>query len=118
MAAALAVIGTGHAPDLDPTATPTPSLTATSARTPDSALGVDSSPTLRRVRRLLGLDHSLTGLARALSLIAAVFVIALPITLLGVSGASLISHCPPDTDDHDAWHPTPAVVAVVDGPVR
>jgi hypothetical protein len=64
--------------------------------------GVDLSPTLRRVRRLLRLDRALTGRARALSLTAAVFMIALPITLIGVSGASLISHCPPDTDDHDA----------------
>lgn len=163
VAAALAVIGTGHAPDLDPTAAPTPALgvmragavvgstgagmaaaraetaargaqrpgharPADNAHTPDrarptdnaqgsdNALSAGASPTLRRVRRLLGLDHTLTGRARALSLTAAVFVIALPITLLGVSGASLMSHCPPDTDDHDAWHPNPAVVAVMDTP--
>jgi len=106
VAAALAVIGTGHAPDRDPIAEPPGTVT------PDSALGVDSSPTLRRVRRLLRLDRALTGRARALSLTAAVFVIALPITLLGVSGASLISHCPPDTDDHDARRPSTSVTVV------
>ena len=122
VAAALAVIGTGHAPDLDPAAVPAlaptqapaPTPTAGGERTPDSALGADSSPTLRRVRRLLRLDRGLTGRARALSLTVAVFAIALPITLLGVSGASLIRHCPPDTTDHDAWHPSPAVTTVVD----
>ncbi|GAA2029431.1 hypothetical protein GCM10009839_31230 [Catenulispora yoronensis] len=187
VAAALAVIGTGHAPDLDPTATPMPMLLP--ALTPDrgtagpdgaagevrtgsgaagregatgatgskgaaggagskgpagaaarvgaagskgaagtaakaapvpspntaftadpSTLSIDSSPTLRRVRRLLRLDRALTGRARALSLTAAVFMIALPITLIGVSGASLITHCPPDTEDHDAG---PAAVTAV-----
>ncbi|NUP52626.1 MAG: M56 family metallopeptidase [Catenulispora sp.] len=179
VAAALAVIGTGHAPDLDPTAAPMPVLAAAgvAARrgssgsssdsrlnaasnsgsvgrastdssgvakasdgetpapasqnpgggqpsspipapkstlgidSPPSILGADSSPTLRRVRRLLRLDRALTGRARALSLVAAVFMIALPITLLGVSGASLISHCPPDTEDHDARSPNPVVTA-------
>lgn len=168
VAAALAVIGTGHAPDLDPTAAPMPVLAAAGAvagrgtsggsntilnakgssaslgrpstdssgapkasnsepqapvsQAPEgpppgpippstSILGVDSSPTLRRVRRLLRLDLRLTGRARALSLIAAVFMIALPITLIGVSGASLISQCPPDTEDHDARSPIPAVTA-------
>lgn len=108
VAAALAVIGTGHAPDLDPTAAPTPVLagaTTTNPVTPDSALGVDSSPTVRRVRRLLRLDRNLTGRARVVSLAAAALLIALPITLIGVSGATLISHCPPDTDDHDALRP-------------
>ncbi|NUR63562.1 MAG: M56 family metallopeptidase, partial [Catenulispora sp.] len=155
VATALAVIGTGHAPDLDPTATPMPVLASAGAvsragskgrsgtvagsefsgaerdsasagtafehdvdasggssgasgGTPlavANAAGVDSSPTLRRIRRLLRLDRALTGRARALSLTAAVFMIALPISLIGVSGASLISHCPPDTDDHDARNP-------------
>lgn len=152
VATALAVIGTGHAPDLDPVAVPMPALASagalsgagsrrgsgavsgavsrpeskasgsvfeddthtsgSSSRAPSvtpltsaNGVGFDSSPTLRRVRRLLRLDLALTGRARALSLTAAVFIIALPITLIGVSGASLISHCPPDTDDHDAGVP-------------
>ncbi|GAA1969891.1 M56 family metallopeptidase [Catenulispora subtropica] len=116
VAAALAVIGTSHSPELDPTPAPAlpPALTSPGGPAPDSALGMDSSPTLRRIRRLLRLDQTLTGRARALSLTVAVFAIALPITLLGVSGASLISHCPPDTDEHDARHPGQAVTTVVD----
>lgn len=96
MAAALAVIGTAHA-----------ERTA-HGPVPETALAIDSSPTLRRIRRLLRLDHALTRRGHALVVAATTAAAVLPVALLAVSGATLFRPCPPDADGGAA----PASVAV------
>ncbi|MEY9932020.1 Zn-dependent protease with chaperone function [Catenulispora sp. GP43] len=110
VAAALAVIGTAHhpmdhaghtdhadhAPGYDPV--------------PETALAIDSSPTLRRIRRLLRLDRTLTRRGHALVIAATTAATVLPVALLAVSGAAILRPCPPDSDG--GW--APAVVVSVD----
>lgn len=100
VAAALAVIGTAQTTERAPMYDPVP----------ETALAIDSSPTLRRVRRLLRLDHSLTRRGHALVVAATTAATVLPAVLLAVSGATLFHPCPPDGDD--SVSPPTAVVAV------
>ena len=101
VAAALAVIGTAQttnpAPHYDPV--------------PETALAIDSSPTLRRIRRLLHLHHPLTRRSHALIIATTTAATVLPVALLAVSGATLFRPCPPDSDS--GWSRT--VVVSVDG---
>lgn len=90
VAAALAVIGASAAPD---------SLME-HGPVPEAALAIDSSPTLRRIRRLLGLEHTLTRRTRALVIAATTVAVVLPLALLTMSGATTVfKPCPPDTDE-------------------
>jgi len=101
VAAALAVIGTSHVPDPDETGSPVP----------ETALAIDSSPTLRRIRRLLGLDLSLTRRGHALTVTAITAATNLPLALLGVTGATTVFRpCPRSGDS--GWPQT--VVMSVD----
>jgi Zn-dependent protease with chaperone function len=100
VAAALAVIGTAHAEERPPEYNPVP----------ETALAIDSSPTLRRIRRLLRLDDTLTRRGHALVVAATTAATVLPVVLLALSGASLFRPCPPDNDG-GAW-PTSVVVSV------
>jgi Zn-dependent protease with chaperone function len=82
VAAALAVIGTGHVPG--------------------AALGIagrDLPPAVARVARLVGADRQLRGRARFLSLVAAMAMVLLPLALAGLSLFTLMGNCPPDTDE-------------------
>lgn len=89
VAAALAVIGTAHTPDrMPPDHNPVP----------ETALAIDSSPTLRRIRRLLGLSNPLTRRTHALVIAATTAATVLPLVLLAVTGATVFRPCPPDTD--------------------
>ncbi|MEY9893994.1 Zn-dependent protease with chaperone function [Catenulispora sp. MAP5-51] len=99
VAAALAVIGSAHPADRAPGYDPVP----------ETALAIDSSPTLRRIRRLLRLDHTLTRRGQALVIAATTAATVLPVALLLVSGATMLRACPPDSDG--GWAP-PAVVSV------
>lgn len=100
VAAALAVIGTAHAENTPPEYNPVP----------ETALAIDSSPTLRRIRRLLRLDQTLTRRTHALVIAATTAATVLPVALLALSGATLFRPCPPDLDG--GW--SPAVVMSVD----
>lgn len=81
---------------------------------PETALAIDSSPTLRRIRRLLRLDHPLTRRGQALVVAATTVATVLPVALLAVSGATLFRPCPPDTDG--GWSRTVVVsVEAADG---
>lgn len=99
VAAALAVIGSAHPADRAPGYDPVP----------ETALAIDSSPTLRRIRRLLRLDPTLTRRGQALVIAATTAATVLPVALLLVSGATMLRACPPDSDG--GWAP-PAVVSV------
>jgi Zn-dependent protease with chaperone function len=101
VAAALAVIGTAHATEPAPEYNPVP----------EAALAIDSSPTLRRIRRLLRLDHALTRRGRALVIAATAAATVLPVALLAVSGATLFRPCPADADGAAA--PASVVLSVV-----
>ncbi|MEZ0115267.1 Zn-dependent protease with chaperone function [Catenulispora sp. EB89] len=101
VAAALAVIGTAQGTDPAPHYDPVP----------ETALAIDSSPTLRRIRRLLRLDHPLTRRGHALVIATTTVATVLPVALLAVSGATLLRPCPPDSAS--GWSRT--VVVSVDG---
>ena len=102
VAAALAVIGTAQGTDRAPEHDPVP----------ETALAIDSSPTLRRIRRLLRLDHPLTRRGHALVIATTTVATVLPVALLAVSGATMFRPCPPDSDN--GWSRT-VVVLSVDG---
>lgn len=108
VAAALAVIGTADARHRTPDHNPVP----------ETALAIDSSPTLRRIRRLLRLDRTLTRRTHALVVAATTAATVLPLALLLVSGATLFRPCPPDMDTGtDSGWSQPAVASTnpVDG---
>jgi Zn-dependent protease with chaperone function len=88
LAAALAVIGTGHVP-----------------AAALSMGGRDLPPAVARVARLVGTDRQLRGRARVLSLLAAAAVVLAPFALAGLSLFALMGHCGPDTDGDAAGSP-------------
>lgn len=100
VAAALAVIGSAHAQEPTPEYDPIP----------ETALAIDSSPTLRRVRRLLRWDRALTRRGHALVVAATTAATVLPVALLAVSGATLARACAPDGEG--GGRPTSVVVSV------
>ena len=94
MAAALAVIGTGHVP-----------------AAALSIGGRDLPPAVARVARLVGADRQLRGRARIVSLVAATAVVLAPLALAGLSLFALVGHCGPDTDGDAAGSPAQAAPA-------
>lgn len=104
VAAALAVIGVGHLAGPGNLAAIPGSASGSAAervaaeRLRPGVLGIDSSPTVARVVRLIGARRVLHRRAKAISVLTAIAAVAVPVTLGLVSMTSSFQPCPATPD--------------------